>query len=170
MNFQGCNADMKAKAEEYLKANYVADWAPPSTSTVGVESTSLAPRHNKKAMSSGLLAMMNMVDYQTNEVDSSDSELDLEPLQPQTEVDKYLALPQLPLQRNGKDTNPLDWWKMHAPQLPNLAMMARQFLAMPASSAGPERVFSAAGKMHDGLKKNQKETTIGHMLEVKVNI
>ena len=88
---------------------------------------------------------------------------------PQSEVDKYLALPQLPLQRNGKDTNPLDWWKIHSNQFPHLAKMARQFLAMPASSASPERLFSAAGKMHDGQKKNTKEDTLSLQLEVKMN-
>jgi hypothetical protein len=170
MNFQGCSGDMKAKAEQYLKANYLADWSPPVVPPVSVP-IALAAR--PKAATSGLVAMMNLVNCQMGQLDNHDSEHDDEPLQPvqlQTEVDKYLALPQLPYDRNGKDTNPLDWWKLHAPQLPNLAMMARQFLAMPASSAGPERAFSAAGRMHDGLKKNQKESTIGHMLEVKVNI
>jgi hypothetical protein len=60
------------------------------------------------------------------------------------------------LERNGKGINPLDWWKMHAPRLPNLAMMAIQLFVVPASLAGLERVFSAATRMHDGLEKNQK--------------
>ena len=36
--------------------------------------------------------------------------------------------------------------------LPYLAKMARQFLSMPASSAGLERLFHTAGRMHDDLK------------------
>ena len=39
----------------------------------------------------------------------------------------------------------------------------------PVSSAGPERLFSAAGKMHDGQKKNTKEDTLSLQLEVKMN-
>jgi hypothetical protein len=83
---------------------------------------------------------------------------------PQSEVDKYLALPQLPLQRNGKDTTPLDWWKIHSNQFPHLAR-----ITMHASSAGPERLFSATGKMHDGQNKNTKEDTLSVQLEVKMN-
>ena len=34
--------------------------------------------------------------------------------------------------------------------------MAKQYLAAPASTAGVERVFSAAGKMHSDLRKPTK--------------
>ena len=48
--------------------------------------------------------------------------------------------------------NVLDWWKEKEKIWPKLAKMAKQYLAQPASSAGPERVFSAAGKMHGDLQ------------------
>ena len=32
--------------------------------------------------------------------------------------------------------------------------MAKQYLACPASSAGVERVFSAAGRMHSDMRKS----------------
>ena len=38
--------------------------------------------------------------------------------------------------------------------------MAKQYLASPFSSAGVERVFSAAGKMHDDLRKSEKDSTL----------
>ena len=38
--------------------------------------------------------------------------------------------------------------------------MVRQYMAVPASSAGVERVFSAAGKMHDDLRKSVKDETL----------
>ena len=41
----------------------------------------------------------------------------------------------------------LDWWKNHEYRFPKLAKMAKQYLAAPASTAGVERVFSAAGRM-----------------------
>ena len=47
--------------------------------------------------------------------------------------------------------------------------MARQFLAAPASSAAAERLFSAAGKMHDDLKKSTTEDTLEDMLIVAKN-
>ena len=87
-----------------------------------------------------------------------------------TEVDKYLALPQMrALLASGAEANPLDWWAGHEPTLPHLAKMARQFLALPASSAGPERLFHAAGRLHDDQKKSTKDTTIEHILNVYAN-
>ena len=42
----------------------------------------------------------------------------------------------------------LAWWKAKETKWPALAKMVKQYFAAPASSAGVERVFSAAGKMH----------------------
>ena len=53
--------------------------------------------------------------------------------------------------------NVLDWWKEKEKIWPKLAKMAKQYLAQPASSAGPERVFSAAGKMHGDLQREGKQ-------------
>ena len=54
-------------------------------------------------------------------------------------------------------------------------MMARgllnvkQYFAAPASSAGVERVFSTAGKMHGDLQKSAKDTTLEHSLFAAFN-
>ena len=42
--------------------------------------------------------------------------------------------------------------------------MVKQYFAAPASSAGVERVFPAAGKMHDDLRKAMKDTSLEHSL------
>jgi len=42
--------------------------------------------------------------------------------------------------------------------------MVKQYFAAPASTAGVERVFSAAGKMHDDLKKSSKDELLKHSL------
>ena len=42
-------------------------------------------------------------------------------------------------------------------------------LAAPASSAGVERVFSAAGKMHGDLRKSAKDETLKHSLFAAYN-
>ena len=167
MNWEGCSADMKARAEEYLQA----DWAPKAPETVVGPAVAPVVKKRKREQTSGFTAFMSLVDSQLAGAESeSESEHEpQQPLLPSAEVQKYLAMPQLPFQRHGRDTNPLEWWKMHEHELPHLAKMARQFLAMPASSAGPERLFSAAGKMHDGLKKNTKAQTLGMMLEVKMD-
>ena len=41
--------------------------------------------------------------------------------------------------------------------------------ARPASSAGVERVFSAAGKMHGDLQKSAKDSTLEHSLFAAFN-
>jgi len=47
--------------------------------------------------------------------------------------------------------------------------MAKQYLAAPFSSAGVERVFSAAGKMHDNLRKSEKDSALEHSLFAAFN-
>ena len=61
------------------------------------------------------------------------------------------------------------WWKLKAVKWPALVRMARQYLAAPASSAGVERVFSAAGKMHNDLRKSMKDQSLKHSLFASFN-
>ena len=42
--------------------------------------------------------------------------------------------------------------------------MAKQYFSAPASSAGVERVFLAAGNMHGDLQKSAKDSTLEHSL------
>jgi hypothetical protein len=55
------------------------------------------------------------------------------------EVAKYFALSSISM-----NSNPLHWWKANENRYPVLASMARDILAIPASSAEPERVHSGA--------------------------
>lgn len=41
--------------------------------------------------------------------------------------------------------DPIIWWKNHCCEFPTLSLMARDFLAIPATSAPSERVFSTCG-------------------------
>ena len=59
----------------------------------------------------------------------------------------------------------LAWWKAKETKWPALAKMVKQYFAAPASSAGVERVFSAAGKMHGDLQ----DTTLEHSLFAAFN-
>ena len=53
---------------------------------------------------------------------------------------------------------------------PALAKMVKQYFAAPASSAGVERVFSAARKMHGDLQKSSaKDSTLEHSLFAAFN-
>lgn len=68
----------------------------------------------------------------------------------QTKVDAELLFykrePHLPLQRvDGRYHNPLEWWRVKQHQYPILSKIASKILAIPATSAPSERVFSVAG-------------------------
>ena len=60
----------------------------------------------------------------------------------ESEVKLYKTLPKL---GSSQSDNPLAWWSSHARDYPLLAAVARKWLAVPASSAASERVFSSAG-------------------------
>ena len=84
---------------------------------------------------------------------------------PLDELEKYLADAEEP----DLDIKVLDWWKAKERLWPNLAKMVKQYFAAPASSAGVERVFWAAGKMHGDLSKSAKDTTLEHSLFAAFN-
>lgn len=58
-------------------------------------------------------------------------------------------------QDNGYN-NPLDWWRIKENKYPNVWKLARCVLAIPATSAPSERVFSAAANI---VNKKRKRTT-----------
>lgn len=68
-------------------------------------------------------------------------------LAPQTDAEKieaelnsYLLCPEV-----DPDTDPLEWWRQHQPNFSRLSRLARKYLAIPATSAPSERVFSVGG-------------------------
>ena len=81
------------------------------------------------------------------------------------ELEQYLADPEEP----ELDVKVLAWWQAKESKWPNLAKMVKQYFAAPASSAGVERVFSAAGKMHGDLSKSAKDETLEHSLFAAFN-
>lgn len=55
------------------------------------------------------------------------------------ELDIYLTQP-----TSAPHENPIRWWQYHQFEYPNLSRMARDYLAIPASSTSSERAFSSA--------------------------
>ena len=85
------------------------------------------------------------------------------------ELEEYLSSPL----ETDMDLDLLKYWKLKEttwPKLAKLAKMAKKYLAAPFSSGGVERVFSAAGKMHDDLRKSEKDSTLEHSLFAAFNI
>ena len=77
------------------------------------------------------------------------------------EMDRYLACLQ---ETNSEGFDLLLWWKRKELVYPALSKMAEQILADPLSSAGAERVFSAAGRMHGDEQKRRSGESLKAML------
>ena len=73
----------------------------------------------------------------------------------ETELNTYMWVQQV-----VNDTDPLMWWKQHQEEFPSLVRMARQYLAVPASSVSPERLFSSVGLVKSDLWGSLLDSTL----------
>jgi hypothetical protein len=73
----------------------------------------------------------------------------------EAELNAYTRVQQVPL-----DTDPLMWWKQHVQEFPHLTRMVRQDLAVPATSASPERLFSSVGLVKSDLRGSLLDSTL----------
>jgi hypothetical protein len=64
---------------------------------------------------------------------------------------------------------PLAWWRKHKSSFPHLARVARKWLAVPASSAGSERLFSAAGNIMTGTRTRLSGERLGDIVFLKLS-
>ena len=81
-----------------------------------------------------------------------------------SEAELYLSMSPAP-----QGTDVLQWWASNKSRFPNLARMAQQFLAVPATSASAERVFSLAGRIFSDLTQHQNDTTLEERMWAKIN-
>ena len=56
------------------------------------------------------------------------------------ELERYLSQPNL-----QRKEQPLEWWAKHSSQFKTLSVLAKKYLAIPATETTSERVFSVAG-------------------------
>ena len=82
------------------------------------------------------------------------------------EVKAYLALPQI---ENTNEWAALKWWKENEALFPNLAVMARQYLGCPATSATVERLFSAVGMSFSDKRQSGNAKTLADIAFTKMN-
>ena len=90
------------------------------------------------------------------------------------EMQLYLNLPRLQVVQgkvNGKNVfhNPLLWWQQHKGKLPVLAQLAQIYLAVQASSAPSERVFSKASLLLSNLRSSMNPNIASSMMFVSEN-
>ena len=180
-NFQyhGATEDIRKLAHHYLKNNFVQNFLPKPVPAADKPKTivtrmdiSEAPLKKKKL--SAIATFLGSDDEDDVELDNVDDEIDVPiaslAVPGSEELDAYLGMPQVAhVDKSGEECDILDWWKTHAHMFPNLSKMSRQYLALPASSAGVERLFSAAGRMHSSFRKNSTESSIEMQLVVYQN-
>ena len=66
--------------------------------------------------------------------------------------------------------DPLAWWKTNEIRFPTLAKLARVYLAIPATSAPSERVFSKAGQVIGQLRSKLSPSTASMIIFMKSNL
>jgi hypothetical protein len=64
----------------------------------------------------------------------------------------------------SKDEPVLTWWKKWSINYPQLSLLARSLLGVPASSATSERIFSASGRILEERRQNLNENAVDDML------
>jgi hypothetical protein len=79
------------------------------------------------------------------------------------EISSYKALAPIP-----HSQNPLHWWRDHgARRFPTLACLAKQVLAIPATEAASERVFSTGGQVISDLRWNLGTDNVSTLVFLK---
>jgi len=65
----------------------------------------------------------------------------------ESEIEQWKKLPQISL-----NMDPLVWWSSNENKYPVISLIAKQFLAIPASQCTTERMFSKSGKIVSDLR------------------
>ena len=79
------------------------------------------------------------------------------------EVDMYFGIPA----SDDETLNPLEYWANNSQRFPALSMMARDYLAVPGTSAASERAFSAGRQFFHIRKIKWDPTLFAHALVLK---
>ena len=64
----------------------------------------------------------------------------------------------------------LQWWQQYGSNIPHMQRLARRYLAVPATSAEPERVWSAASRICTRFRGRLSEDSIEKQLFLHRNI
>lgn len=76
------------------------------------------------------------------------------------------------LQAPGPDSeaDPLEWWKLHEPNFPSVAQLAKKYLCIPATSASSERAFSTSGNIITCKRSCLKPNTVDQLVFLALNL
>ena len=76
-----------------------------------------------------------------------------------TDTERYLADP-LDQTALDEEFDILAWWKLNAPKYPDLARVAKDVLAVPASTVASEAAFSTSGRTLSAVRNRLKPETL----------
>ena len=78
---------------------------------------------------------------------------------------------QLKVKKTDPESIVGDWWLTNKAKFPNLEVMARQYLGVPASSASVvERLFSAVGIAYSAKRQSADAKTVADIMFTKANL
>ena len=77
---------------------------------------------------------------------------------------------QLKVKKTDPESIVGDWWLTNKATFPNLEVMARQYLGVPASSASVERLFSAVGIAYSAKRQSADAKTVADIMFTKTNL
>ena len=108
--------------------------------------------------------------------DEMDEEKDAEPNNNVIDQGQYRAVCRVELERYKRapklkhDGDPLQWWKLKEELYPNLAELAKRYLAIPASSAPSERLWSIASRIATMRRASLDSEVLGHLMFLRENV
>ena len=82
----------------------------------------------------------------------------------QNEIDEYMMIEEIDI-----NTCPFKWWASQESRFPILSQLAKKYLAIPATSAASERLFSDAGNIITVRRVNLLPSTFEHLIFCKRN-
>ncbi|CAF1152767.1 unnamed protein product [Adineta steineri] len=133
--------------------------------TLGIreENSSLSSKTNSKTTNKRLKKKKNnfikendvMVEFAGDPEDDSDDDSD--------ELERYLKT-KLSF---TKDDTIIQWWNKHSLLFPELALLAKSLLGIPASSATSERIFSASGRILEKRRQSLNPDVVHDMLMMR---
>src|SRR6266536_720838 len=103
-------------------------------------------------------------DNNNDNTESSDSENEFY-IQPDDIEDEYLTY--LKETNAIQNTQPLDYWKNNSYKYPILSVLARRYLAIPATSASVERLFSVTSNIITKNRNKLSLNTIKQLISLK---
>ena len=167
-------AQTRAQARDAFLAEYALNWAPVKAKEKEVETPpEEAPSKEDEANcgscgSMRQVAMGSFSDFMgAMEAHGMIPDAGAEEQEEQAEVGEAEAY--LQMQKAPQNADVLQWWASHKSVYPHLARMAQQFLAVPATSASCERVFSLAGRLYGDLTQHQNDCTLEERMWAKIN-